>query len=53
MVEGLAASRLHVTLRRDADESDESRQVTVRGVGDRWSGVDVVATAPDRQGQAH
>jgi tRNA threonylcarbamoyladenosine biosynthesis protein TsaE len=45
-VEGLAASRLHVTLRRGEDERDETRTVILRGVGDRWAGGDVAVLAP-------
>lgn len=46
MVEGLAASRLHLTMRRGADEADESRTVTVRGVGSRWAGSDLAGVLP-------
>jgi tRNA threonylcarbamoyladenosine biosynthesis protein TsaE len=38
MVEGLAESRLELTLRRGSDEHDETRVVTARGLGDRWAG---------------
>jgi tRNA threonylcarbamoyladenosine biosynthesis protein TsaE len=41
MVEGLADSRLELSIRRGHDGGDETRTVTVRGVGDRWSGVDL------------
>ena len=44
-VEGLAASRLEVTLHRGDDGTDETRTVLVRGVGDRWAGVDLAALA--------
>jgi tRNA threonylcarbamoyladenosine biosynthesis protein TsaE len=37
--EDLAADRLHVTLRRGSDGSDESRTATIRATGPRWSGV--------------
>ncbi len=46
MVEGLAVARLEVTLRRGADDRDETRAVTLHGVGDRWAGVDVGELAP-------
>lgn len=45
-VEGLAASRLHLTLRRGEDETDETRTVTVRPVGARWVGVDLACLLP-------
>ena len=48
-VEGLAESRLELTLHRGDDEADETRTVTVRGVGPRWAGVDLRALAGDRQ----
>ncbi|MDQ1624877.1 MAG: tRNA threonylcarbamoyladenosine biosynthesis protein TsaE [Actinomycetota bacterium] len=41
MVEGLAQSRLDVTISRSAGAGDEVRTVTVRGVGPRWDGVDL------------
>jgi len=44
MVEGLAESRLEVTVRRGSDEGDESRTVTVRAVGGRWAMTDPAAT---------
>jgi len=43
-VEGLSESRLEVTLGRSSvgdEPSDETRTVLVRGVGDRWAGVDL------------
>jgi tRNA threonylcarbamoyladenosine biosynthesis protein TsaE len=40
-VEELSADRLEVTLHRGSDETDETRTVSVRAVGDRWSGVDL------------
>ncbi|HEX7188930.1 MAG TPA: tRNA (adenosine(37)-N6)-threonylcarbamoyltransferase complex ATPase subunit type 1 TsaE, partial [Actinomycetes bacterium] len=43
-VEGLSESRLEVTLRRSSvvdEPADETRTVLVRGVGDRWVGVDL------------
>ncbi len=42
-VEGLAESRLELTLHRGDDETDETRTVLVRGVGERWAGVDLAA----------
>jgi tRNA threonylcarbamoyladenosine biosynthesis protein TsaE len=47
MVEGLADSRLELTLHRGDDEADETRTVLVRGVGDRWAGVDLEPLAGD------
>jgi tRNA threonylcarbamoyladenosine biosynthesis protein TsaE len=41
MVEGLAESRLDVTISRSAGAGDEVRTVTVRAVGPRWAGVDL------------
>ncbi len=43
MVEGLAESRLELTLRRGSDERDEARVVTARALGDRWAGTDLGA----------
>jgi tRNA threonylcarbamoyladenosine biosynthesis protein TsaE len=43
MVEGLAESRLGLTLRRGTDATDETRAVVVRGVGDRWAAADLAA----------
>jgi tRNA threonylcarbamoyladenosine biosynthesis protein TsaE len=41
-VEGLADDRLHVTVNRQVgDVSDETRQVHLSGVGERWAGVDL------------
>lgn len=44
-VEGLADSRLEVTVRRSPDAAEETRAVTVRGLGERWSAA---ALAPLR-----
>ncbi|HET6818536.1 MAG TPA: tRNA (adenosine(37)-N6)-threonylcarbamoyltransferase complex ATPase subunit type 1 TsaE [Mycobacteriales bacterium] len=41
LVEDLAADRLEVRLERSADESDETRRVTLTGVGARWSASDL------------
>ena len=43
-VEGLSADRLEVTLHRGNDDADERRTASVRAVGDRWSGVDLLAS---------
>jgi tRNA threonylcarbamoyladenosine biosynthesis protein TsaE len=43
MVEGLADSRLELSIRRGHEAQDETRTVTVRAVGDRWTGVDLAA----------
>lgn len=40
LVEGLSEDRLEIVI--DRDDSDESRYVLVRGVGDRWSEIPVV-----------
>jgi tRNA threonylcarbamoyladenosine biosynthesis protein TsaE len=39
MVESLAADRLVVSIRRSTDETDETRTVSVVGVGERWSAL--------------
>jgi tRNA threonylcarbamoyladenosine biosynthesis protein TsaE len=36
LVEGLAGDRLHVRIERPADDADETRHVSLTGVGDRW-----------------
>jgi len=41
LVEELAGDRLEVRLERSADESDETRRVTLTGVGARWSTADL------------
>ena len=43
LVEGLADDRLEVTLTRPSD--DETRTVTVRGVGPRWTATPAAAAA--------
>lgn len=43
MVEGLSDSRLDVALHRSHDEADETRRVTVRGIGERWASTDLAA----------
>ncbi|WP_459804570.1 tRNA (adenosine(37)-N6)-threonylcarbamoyltransferase complex ATPase subunit type 1 TsaE [Herbidospora sp. RD11066] len=40
LVEGLSDERLEIVI--DRDDSDESRYVLLRGVGDRWSEIPVV-----------
>ena len=40
-VEGLADSRLELVLHRGSAGEDETRTVTVRGLGERWAGVDL------------
>jgi tRNA threonylcarbamoyladenosine biosynthesis protein TsaE len=49
-VEGLADSRLEVVLHRGSAGEDETRTVLVRGLGERWAGVDL---APLGDGLAH
>ena len=44
-VEGLADSRLEVVLHRGTAGDDETRTVLVRGLGDRWAGVDLTTLA--------
>jgi tRNA threonylcarbamoyladenosine biosynthesis protein TsaE len=39
LVEGLSGDRLEVRISRAAGEGDETREVSVEGVGDRWRGV--------------
>jgi tRNA threonylcarbamoyladenosine biosynthesis protein TsaE len=39
LAEGLAGDRLHVAIERPSDGDDETRVVTVTGIGDRWSGL--------------
>jgi len=49
-VEGLSDSRLELVLHRGSAGEDETRSVLVRGLGDRWAGVDlgpVAAGLPD------
>jgi tRNA threonylcarbamoyladenosine biosynthesis protein TsaE len=40
-VEGLADDRLDLVLRRPAAAADETRTALLRGIGDRWAGVDL------------
>jgi len=49
-VEGLADSRLEVVLHRGSAGEDETRTVLVRGLGERWAGVDL---GPLGDGVAH
>jgi tRNA threonylcarbamoyladenosine biosynthesis protein TsaE len=39
--EDLSDARLHIVVRRSPDTDDESRTLSVRAVGARWSGVDL------------
>ena len=41
LAEGLAASRLEVDIERSEVAGDETRIVTLRGVGPRWAGIDL------------
>lgn len=43
MVEGLADSRLELSIRRSHEDHDETRTLTVRGVGERWAHLDLAA----------
>ncbi len=43
VAEGMAEDRLHIDILRSEGGSDD-RLVLVRGVGDRWSGVDLTST---------
>jgi tRNA threonylcarbamoyladenosine biosynthesis protein TsaE len=38
LVEGLAGDRLHVMIDRASDDADDTRTVSVTGVGQRWEG---------------
>jgi tRNA threonylcarbamoyladenosine biosynthesis protein TsaE len=41
LVEGLSDERLVITIRRAVGPDDETRTVTMLGMGPRWSGVDL------------
>ena len=41
MVEGLSDDRLEIEIRRAADSTDETRQVTITAVGPRWTRADL------------
>jgi tRNA threonylcarbamoyladenosine biosynthesis protein TsaE len=41
LVEDLAADRLEIRLERSADTADETRKVTLTGVGARWATADL------------
>jgi len=41
LVEDLAGARLEVRLDRSSDPGDETRRVTLSGVGDRWAAADL------------
>jgi tRNA threonylcarbamoyladenosine biosynthesis protein TsaE len=41
LVEGLADERLDIVIRRTVGAEDETRSVTMQGMGPRWSGVDL------------
>jgi tRNA threonylcarbamoyladenosine biosynthesis protein TsaE len=43
LVEDLAVDRLEVRLERSSDPADETRRVTLAGVGDRWVTADLPA----------
>ena len=43
LVEDLAGARLEVRLDRSSDPSDETRRVTLTGVGERWAEADLPA----------
>jgi tRNA threonylcarbamoyladenosine biosynthesis protein TsaE len=49
LVEGLADSRLEIRIRRSHSEVDETRTVTLDGVGERWAGI-LAAEGPLTQG---
>ncbi|MGZ4632514.1 MAG: tRNA (adenosine(37)-N6)-threonylcarbamoyltransferase complex ATPase subunit type 1 TsaE [Actinomycetes bacterium] len=44
-VDGLADDRLEVVVRRHADDTDETRTVLLRAIGERWAGTDLSAVA--------
>jgi tRNA threonylcarbamoyladenosine biosynthesis protein TsaE len=39
LVESLAGDRLHITIERPADDTDDTRTVVITGVGERWNGL--------------
>jgi tRNA threonylcarbamoyladenosine biosynthesis protein TsaE len=41
LVEGLSDERLDIVIRRSVAAEDETRAVTMQGLGPRWSGVDL------------
>src|SRR5215210_6452329 len=41
LVEGLSDERLDIVIRRSVGAEDETRTVTMHGLGPRWSGVDL------------
>ena len=41
LAERLSADRLEVRIARSSGEGDETRQVSLTGVGTRWAGVDL------------
>ena len=45
LAEYLATDRLEIDIERSGDVDDETRIVTVRGIGPRWRGVDLWALA--------
>ncbi len=48
LAEHLAADRLEIDIERSDDIDDDTRLVTVRGVGPRWRGVDLWALAGEQ-----
>lgn len=47
LAEGLAADRLEIDIERSDDPDDETRTVTLQGVGRRWRGVDLWSLAEE------
>jgi tRNA threonylcarbamoyladenosine biosynthesis protein TsaE len=45
LVEGLSGQRLEIRIERPSSQTDETRTVTLTGVGERWAGV-LAATRP-------
>jgi tRNA threonylcarbamoyladenosine biosynthesis protein TsaE len=45
LVEGLTGDRLHVSIERPVDDADETRAVEITGVGERWRGFSLPASA--------
>jgi tRNA threonylcarbamoyladenosine biosynthesis protein TsaE len=39
LVEGLSGDRLEIQIRRPPTDADETRTVTLTGVGPRWAGI--------------
>jgi len=49
LAEGLSDDRLEIEIDRSGDVADDTRTVLLRGVGERWQGVDLQALVPDQE----